>query len=269
MPNFSNLSSIDPKYPNLTVIVPAYNEEKSIASLILKLKEYAGNIILVDDGSPDETTKIAKYVMSDYIIKNATNLGQHKSILIGLEKAKEIQGEYILFSDFYGIRFSKFEFINNVMEPLVKNPDLDACFGIYENVYDYYNSKNKTNSEKNILKYKSNIVFFIIRTSVITDSVIIPEFNEEFETNWLDNKKISLVRLNLKKESNRSRGIIIMSILFFVFASISYLIAIILLSKIFASFIYDVLPVATILFFGILCCLTYWKYKGDLDEHYY
>ena len=41
----------------LTVILPAYNEEKHIASLLSKMNGY--NILVVDDGSTDNTYDIA------------------------------------------------------------------------------------------------------------------------------------------------------------------------------------------------------------------
>ena len=40
--------------------IPAYNEEKNIASLLIKLKKISENIIVCNDGSNDLTGKIAK-----------------------------------------------------------------------------------------------------------------------------------------------------------------------------------------------------------------
>jgi len=38
---------------NIVVGIPAYNEEKNIASIIVKLKKIANTIIICDDGSTD------------------------------------------------------------------------------------------------------------------------------------------------------------------------------------------------------------------------
>lgn len=40
--------------------IPAYNEESSIASVVLKAKRYVDKVIVVDDGSTDETSVLAE-----------------------------------------------------------------------------------------------------------------------------------------------------------------------------------------------------------------
>ena len=41
-------------------VIPAYNEEKHLAEVIRKTKKYVDKIIVVDDGSKDNTYNIAK-----------------------------------------------------------------------------------------------------------------------------------------------------------------------------------------------------------------
>ena len=45
---------------NLTVIIPAYNEEKHIGEVVQGVKKYTENIIVIDDGSEDRTSEIAQ-----------------------------------------------------------------------------------------------------------------------------------------------------------------------------------------------------------------
>ncbi len=45
---------------NLTVIIPAYNEEKHIGEVVQGVKKYTENIIVIDDGSEDKTSQIAQ-----------------------------------------------------------------------------------------------------------------------------------------------------------------------------------------------------------------
>ena len=89
----------------LSIIIPAYNEEKRITSALarvldyLSTKNYAWEIILVDDGSTDRTTDAARKAVKDKrlkVIKNPINKGKGYSVKKGILASK---GEIILFSD--------------------------------------------------------------------------------------------------------------------------------------------------------------------------
>ena len=89
----------------LSIVIPAYNEEKRISTTLLKIKEYLNmqafswEIILVDDGGSDRTVEIAKNTLEGgrlTIIKNHTNCGKGYSVKSGILRSK---GEIILFCD--------------------------------------------------------------------------------------------------------------------------------------------------------------------------
>lgn len=68
------------------IIVPAFNEEKSIASVIIDLKKHGfKNILLVNDGSLDDTASKAKGVK---IINHIINRGLGAALGTGFEYAK-------------------------------------------------------------------------------------------------------------------------------------------------------------------------------------
>jgi len=83
---------------DLSIVVPVYNEEESIESLIFKLtntlepefKNY--EIILVDDGSCDETPMKLKLLSSNdnrlVCIRFRRNFGQHAAMYAGMARAK-------------------------------------------------------------------------------------------------------------------------------------------------------------------------------------
>ena len=58
----------------VTIGIPAFNEEKNIAGIILKLKKISDDIIVCDDGSNDLTGEIAEKFGAD-VIKHEKNLG--------------------------------------------------------------------------------------------------------------------------------------------------------------------------------------------------
>jgi len=44
----------------IVAILPAYNEEVSIGSIVLNTKNYVDRVIVIDDGSVDRTAQIAE-----------------------------------------------------------------------------------------------------------------------------------------------------------------------------------------------------------------
>ncbi|MDP8233402.1 MAG: glycosyltransferase family 2 protein [Candidatus Saelkia tenebricola] len=74
----------------LSVIIPAYNEEGNIPELIKKIKEvlsgYEKEIILVDDGSTDNSFKVA-LDMGIKVIKHPYNIGNGAAVKTGIRAA--------------------------------------------------------------------------------------------------------------------------------------------------------------------------------------
>jgi glycosyltransferase involved in cell wall biosynthesis len=67
------------------VIIPANNEEKNIGMVIKKCRKYINNIIVIDDGSIDNTANIAKGTGATVII-NKENIGKTGSLQKGFSK---------------------------------------------------------------------------------------------------------------------------------------------------------------------------------------
>ena len=55
--------------------IPCYNEELTIGSVMLKAGKYAGEVLVVDDGSSDATTEIAKAAGAQ-VIRHDKNKGK-------------------------------------------------------------------------------------------------------------------------------------------------------------------------------------------------
>lgn len=89
--------------PELSVIVPAYNEVDNIGPLLEELAAKLGSrfeVIIVDDGSTDGTFAAAQKLTSQYhnlkVCRHPTNQGKTAGIMTGMELA---QGEFVCVLD--------------------------------------------------------------------------------------------------------------------------------------------------------------------------
>ena len=105
--------------------IPAYNEEKNIASLLIKLKKISENIIVCNDGSNDLTGKIAKELGAT-VIEHERNLGYGSAIKSIFLKAREINADVLVTFDADGQH--RIEDINAILEP-IKNNIADIVIG--------------------------------------------------------------------------------------------------------------------------------------------
>lgn len=113
----------------VTVIIPAYNEEERIRSVLEAVKESSlvDEIIVVDDGSEDKTSKVAREAGVKVII-NDKNLGKGGALCKGL---RDCQSKIILFldADLYGFNSKD---VNNLLEPVLSG-DYDMAVGLFVN----------------------------------------------------------------------------------------------------------------------------------------
>ena len=115
MPNI-NYSRKKGNRMSIIIGIPAYNEEKNIAKIIVGLKKVAGQILICDDGSTDSTSEIAESLGAT-IIKHPKNLGYGAAIRSIFLKAKEIDADILVTIDADGQHRTKD--IQNVIKPIV------------------------------------------------------------------------------------------------------------------------------------------------------
>ncbi|MCX9084688.1 MAG: glycosyltransferase family 2 protein [Candidatus Methanoperedens sp.] len=63
----------------ITAILPAFNEEVSIGSMVLHAKQHADKVVVIDDGSKDRTAELAKLAGAE-VIRHPRNLGKGRSL---------------------------------------------------------------------------------------------------------------------------------------------------------------------------------------------
>lgn len=84
--------------PRILAIIPCYNEEATIGSIVLKTKRYVDTVVIIDDGSTDDTVKIAQDAGA-VVISHNNNYGKSASIKTGFNYALENNYDYIVTLD--------------------------------------------------------------------------------------------------------------------------------------------------------------------------
>ncbi len=92
--------------PDLSVIIPAYNEELRLPATLERIAAYlpncgrAAEVLVVDDGSKDGTAAVAEYfrikIPTLRVVSNGVNRGKGYSVRHGMQEAR---GRIALFTD--------------------------------------------------------------------------------------------------------------------------------------------------------------------------
>ena len=139
--------------------VPAYNEEKNIAGIIQKLSEIADTIIVCNDGSTDNTGKIAEK-MGAVVITHERNMGYGGAIRSLFLKARELESDMLVTLDSDGQH--RISDVLPVVEPIIKN-QADLVIG----------SRFLTENQEDMPKYRKIGIKMItsLANSSLEDSV--------------------------------------------------------------------------------------------------
>ncbi len=87
-----------PTRPKLIAAIPAYDEEKYIGTIVLKARQYVDEVIVVDDGSTDNTSSVASLAGAT-VIQHKENKGKGAAIQTILAEARKKNPDILVLLD--------------------------------------------------------------------------------------------------------------------------------------------------------------------------
>ncbi len=90
--------SVEKQTGKTLALIPCYNEEVTIASIVLKTSSYVDTVLVVDDGSSDDTAEIAKKAGA-VVLVHQKNQGKAQAIKTGFLYALKHQFSYVVTLD--------------------------------------------------------------------------------------------------------------------------------------------------------------------------
>ena len=116
---------------DIYIVVPAYNEEKTVSEIVEGIVEEGYNVVLVNDGSKDNTLNLAvkskrKYPDKISVVSHMINRGLGAALKTGMTVAQNKGAKYILTFDADGQH--EIADIEKVVKPL-ENGEAEVCIG--------------------------------------------------------------------------------------------------------------------------------------------
>ena len=90
---------------DIVVLIPAYNESLVIGSVVLQARKYASRVIVVDDGSADNTSEVAGLAGAE-VITMPQNVGKASAMMAGFARARELNAKATVMLDGDGQHFA-------------------------------------------------------------------------------------------------------------------------------------------------------------------
>ena len=86
------------KDDGICIVIPAFSEEKHIASVVEQIRQYSDHVVVVDDGSPDQTAAEAEKAGA-VVLRHNGNKGKGVALTTGFEYARKKGFEAVITMD--------------------------------------------------------------------------------------------------------------------------------------------------------------------------
>jgi glycosyltransferase involved in cell wall biosynthesis len=115
---FAPVMDITENGHKVVAVIPAYNEERFIGSVVLKVRRYVDEVIVVDDGSSDDTYDVAACAGAT-VVAHACNQGKGQALNTGFRKAIEFDPVAVVTLDADGQHLP--EELDHVLKPVLRD----------------------------------------------------------------------------------------------------------------------------------------------------
>ncbi len=192
----------------VAIVIPAFNEENTIAGVIQSVKEY-GCVIVVNDASSDRTMQIAKDI-GVTVVNHKVNQGYDGALNSGFKKALELNCDAVITFDADGQHASNMLpiFINNL------KGGIDLVLGVRPKVQRFAESifriytRNRFNWEDPLCGMKGySLSFMPVNSNMFTYNSI----GTEIALNFLKLKCTTVqipIKINQRKDRPRFGNIL-------------------------------------------------------------
>jgi glycosyltransferase involved in cell wall biosynthesis len=99
-------------------VIPAFNEERTVGSVVLRLRQILDRVLVVDDGSRDATAEVARLAGAT-VISHPTNQGYGAAVRSGLAAAQKLQPRAVVLMDADGQH--RFEDVRELVRPILED----------------------------------------------------------------------------------------------------------------------------------------------------
>ena len=83
----------------LLIAIPVFNEQKYLGRVLDKVRQFHGDILVIDDGSSDDTPKILAARDDIKVIRHPTNLGYGRSLIDAFDYARRHGYDWVITMD--------------------------------------------------------------------------------------------------------------------------------------------------------------------------
>lgn len=118
-------SSVLADFSRVVVIIPAFNEERNVGSVVLRLRQLFDTVIVVDDGSHDATEEVARLAGAE-VVSHPKNRGYGAAIQSGLAAAQDLNPRAVVLMDADGQH--RYEDVRELVRPILDD-EADVAVG--------------------------------------------------------------------------------------------------------------------------------------------